>query len=114
MQHRLETVEQKAHIQTYLTGEYRFRLPGNVEENLYRVSQEALNLLIKNSQATEVKVQLASDYDSIVVEISYNGVGLDQIGENAIADLREKVEAIGGKLIIDSSPDKRTTLLIKV
>ena len=85
-----------------------------MEENLYRVSQEALNLLIQNSQATEVKVQLASDYDSIVVEISYNGVGLDQIGENAVADLREKVEAIGGKLIIDSSPDKRTTLLIKV
>ena len=85
-----------------------------MEENLYQVSQEAMNLLIKNSQATELKVQFSSDYDSIVVEISNNGIGLDQIGENAVADLREKVEAIGDKLITDSDPDKRTTLQIKV
>ena len=52
-----------------------------MEENLYQVSQEAMNLLIKNSQATELKVQFSSDYDSIVVEISNNGIGLDQIGE---------------------------------
>jgi PAS domain S-box-containing protein len=117
LQHRLETVERRAHIEATLSGDYGFRLPGNVEESLYMIAQDALNYSIRHSQATKVNVHLDSDYDTILLEINDNGNGTEPSAtreKNGIARMRERVENLGGNLITDIIPGKGMTLRITI
>ena len=114
IQYRLETVEQKSFVKTSLSGGYVCKLPGNLEENLFQAVQEALNLILKKSQADEVKVRLDSDYDSILVEIRHNGAEFGPEETPELTSLGESVTAIGGKLVIAPVANHWTTLQIKV
>jgi PAS domain S-box-containing protein len=117
LQHRLETVERRAHIEAALTGDYGFRLPGNMEESLYMIAQDALNYSIKNSQATQVNVRLDSDYDSILLEVKDNGLGADPLGskeKNGLSRMRERIENLGGVLKVETIPGQGSTLRITI
>ncbi len=51
------------------------RLPPNVRLNLYRITQEALNNIIRHAQASEVWVTLQMDADGTALTIRDNGRG---------------------------------------
>jgi len=117
LQHRLETVERRAHIDATLSGDYGFRLPGNMEESLYSIAQDALNYSIKNSQATEVNVLLESDYDSILLEVKDNGSVMEGSGgkeRTGLSHMRDRIENLGGTFKAESVPGKGTTLRITI
>jgi len=117
LKHRLETVERRANIEATLQGEYNYRLPGNMEEGLYMIAQDALNYSIKNAQATQVTVKLDSDYDSIALEIEDNGRAISPASikeKNGLSRMSERVQNMGGKLKIKSNPGKGNTLRITI
>jgi len=95
-------------------GDMSASCPANLEENLFQAVQEALNLILKKSQADEVKVRLDSDYDSILVEIRHNGAEFGPEETPELTSLGESVTAIGGKLVIAPVANHWTTLQIKV
>ena len=80
------------------------RLPSNIEKGLYRVTQEALNNIVKHARATEAVVMLNAQDDIIYLKIKDNGVGiapgLVKPGTLGLTSMRERIEQLGGKFEI--------------
>lgn len=98
------------------------RLPHEVEITLYRIVQEALTNVAKHSGATSVSVILK--YDSNLKEVSViiedDGHGFDacrvitEASSLGLAGMRERAELIGGKMSIESSPERGTAVYVRV
>ncbi|HHY56476.1 MAG TPA: PAS domain S-box protein [Chloroflexi bacterium] len=83
-------------------------LPPEVQLAFYRVAQEALQNIGKHARARTVRIELEVQTDAIRLVITDDGRGFDP--ERAAADhfglaiMRERIEAAGGVLHIDSRP----------
>lgn len=95
------------------------RLPTVVETALYRVVQEAMTNIVRHAHATRVDVLLERRDDRVIVMIEDDGVGFDlsQVthGEHfGLLGLRERAEALGGSLTVESTPGAGTTIVVEV
>lgn len=74
--------------------------------NIYRTIQEAINNSIKYADAQSIKIDIKHQKDSIQIKIQDDGKGFDP-GEvkfgNGIANMKKRIEEIGGKFTIVSS-----------
>jgi signal transduction histidine kinase len=99
-------------VKTELSGEPPLSLPE--KEILYRITQEATHNIIKHSAAKNVKIQLQQKSDGYVLEIHDDGKGFDPQesfpGHLGLRSMQERVEQVGGSLLIDSQPGKGTCL----
>ncbi len=89
-----------------------------IGNNLYRIAQEALNNVLKHSQATEVSVSLTCIQD-ITFVVSDNGKGfnindMEQTKGIGFANISNRVKAMGGTFDVSSAPNKGTTITIQV
>jgi signal transduction histidine kinase len=98
------------------TGE---RLPSAVETALYRVVQEAMTNVVRHARATRVDVLAERRGDRVVVVVEDDGQGFvpervqaeEHIG---LLGLRERAEALGGSLTVESRPGAGTTIVVEV
>ena len=99
------------------------RLDGSVETNLYRITQEALNNASKHSGAQNVNIVLETRKNELVLVIEDEGKGFDieelrneprSSGGLGLTGMRERAAIIGGKVEIESSPGKGTTVFVRV
>jgi PAS domain S-box-containing protein len=90
---------------------------------LYRIYQEALNNIVRHSQATEVLIRFEKDERQAEFEIRDNGTGfilprdwldLAREGHLGLVGIQERAEAVGGIARFSSSPGKGTSILIRV
>jgi len=119
LQARLEAVEVRSGFQTAFQVEGERCLPPSVEAELYRVAQEALNNVLKHAQAKQVTVRLQFDEARLCLTIRDDGLGFDletarQSGGLGLRSMEERVQQIGGNLILETAPGKGTTLRIEV
>jgi PAS domain S-box-containing protein len=90
------------------------RLPAQVEAAAYYVVAEALANVHKHAGAGRVVVRVAIDDDGLVVEVVDDGVGgADEEGEG-LRGLADRVEALGGRLTLDSPAGAGTRLLAEI
>jgi signal transduction histidine kinase len=82
--------------------------PLDVEEALYRVAQEALANVARHSEATQAEVRLVWEADRLRLAVRDNGLGFDVATARGkglgLASMRERVEALGGRLTVTSAP----------
>jgi signal transduction histidine kinase len=99
------------------------KLPEEKGIALFRVYQETLTNIVKHAQATEVAVELFDKDRKAILTIQDNGTGfqlpqdwltLARNGHLGLVGMRERVEAIGGRLEIDSHPGKGTVIRVEV
>jgi signal transduction histidine kinase len=98
------------------------RLQSEVETNLYRILQEALQNVHKHAGATRVDVMLERRGDEAVLIVEDNGEGYDPGREVAadsnegmgVVNMRERAALVGGGLEIESTPGEGTTLFVRV
>lgn len=87
-------------------------LPPDVKEAFYRVAQEALNNVAKHANASAVQLHLDAQPGLAEMSIRDDGAGFnaaDLAPENlGLKIMRERVEAIGAQLSIDSRPGAGT------
>jgi len=119
LQERLETVEARTGIDAITNVQIEERLSTNIEYGLYSIAREALNNILKHSQATKVEISLLRKDGSILFEIQDNGVGLDalQAGSNSglgIKGMKERADQIGAKLTLQNIPEGGTLLRVEV
>lgn len=120
VQTRLETVEARSGLQsTFHVEGQETRLPLTIEEDLYRIVQEALTNAVKHARAQKVTVRLRFDEHHFGLEVRDDGVGFDptrarQGGGLGLRGIEERVRHIGGKLTVNSAPDKGTVLQVEV
>lgn len=100
------------------------RLEGKVENNLYRIVQEAVNNTIKYAEAKEVIIILSHNSQYLHLEISDDGKGFDlqkledkghfSASGHGIFNIRERANFINGQCEIISKEGIGTTISIHV
>ncbi len=94
-------------------------LPADMEVSIYRILQETLNNVKKHANATEVKVTGIFSEDQIILTIKDNGQGFEvpeamtdfaSSGSFGMMGLQERAQLFGGNLVVQSEPNKGTTV----
>ncbi len=89
-----------------------------LKEAIYRITQEALNNVIKHSQATRVNLSLSKEAHQILLKIYDNGLGFDPglfyAGHLGLSSMRERAELIKGCFEITSNPDHGTWVRLTI
>ena len=103
----LEAVAARSTVPTVVTCDVTERLPQQVELGMYFVACEALTNVAKYAQATAAAVSVARTDRGVVIEIADDGVGgADASGGSGLRGLADRVEALGGHLLV-TSPARR-------
>ena len=94
------------------------RLGPEVEMALFRIAQAALNNVAQHARAKSVQVSLERNGGRIAFRIRDDGIGLDAeqamaSGRWGLAGMRERAEAIGGALRIESLPGHGTRITVE-
>ena len=105
------------------TGLGDHRLDPEIEINLYRIAQEALNNAAKYAGATNVEVLLQKSGDTTMLIVEDNGAGFDpaklstsrEAGHGfGLIGMRERTSLISGVFEIESAPGSGTSILVKI
>jgi signal transduction histidine kinase len=93
-------------------------LTSEVRHNLYLAVREALNNIAKHSQAAEVWLRIQWRRDAVHIDIEDNGRGFARPPGNGnlpgegLANMRRRLEQIGGRFVCDTRPGGGTVLRI--
>ncbi len=96
------------------------RLDYDIELNLFRITQEAINNILKHAQASKVSIQLIEYEGELIYTIEDDGKGFEVEATKkdsagiGLMSIKNRVVSIGGKLSIESAPDKGTVIAIEV
>lgn len=99
------------------------RLAEPVETTLFRICQEALNNVLKHSEATRAQVRLRLEAPDVVLEVTDNGRGFQvepltgrrtTDGHLGLIGMQERVALQGGEIQIESAPGRGTALLARI
>ncbi|HYN89987.1 MAG TPA: GAF domain-containing sensor histidine kinase [Ardenticatenaceae bacterium] len=89
---------------------------------LFHIAREALTNVVKHAGASlaAVRVEWDDDLENVVVTVHDNGAGFDLPSggfpeqHHGLRNMRQRVEAIGGTLEVESAPSTGTTLRFQV
>jgi len=95
------------------------RLPGKIEMNILRIGQEAVANAIKHGDASQVQIELHYSPEKVILKVSDDGRGFspdqaNSAGHFGMLDMRERAEAIGSHLQIESAPSRGTLIRVEV
>ncbi len=119
LEQRLETVERRAGIQARVLVEGDVELAPDLEEELYRIAQEALNNELKHAGASQVVLSVRVAEGSVGLEVADDGHGFDLAevqdkGGLGLISMQERADKIGGQLTIHSAPGEGTRVMVTV
>lgn len=87
-----------------------------VNENLFRIVQEATTNIEKHASAARASIDLRVIQDAVHLEVSDNGLGFDLGGTDGsrlgILGMRERAELLGGSCEIQSFPHRGTAIRV--
>ena len=116
-----DAVDGRTQTPVEVVVEVRGPLPPDVKIALYRVAQEALNNVVKHARASHVRVSMrdvhpATGTGGVELRIQDDGCGFDPTLASAeqlgLAIMRERAEAIGATLDIESEPGRGTQVVV--
>ncbi len=96
-------------------------LPETLRLAFYRIFQESLNNILKHAHASQINVQLRRQPSHLLMQIEDDGAGfqlpedwleLAQHGHLGLVGIRERVDAIGGSVEIQSQPGQGTKICV--
>jgi len=94
------------------------RLPRAVESALFRITQEALNNILKHAGTSRVRVVLSRGRGGVRLTIEDDGIGFDPgtVAEDrlGLAGMRARAERIGAELHIRSAPGRGTRVEVQI
>ncbi|HWD42894.1 MAG TPA: MASE1 domain-containing protein [Actinomycetota bacterium] len=89
-----------------------------VEEQLYRLGQEALANVVKHARAGSATVRISADDDVVTMEVRDDGRGFDPaaVGPEhfGLRSMQGRVADLGGRLEITSAPGHGTVVRVEV
>jgi signal transduction histidine kinase len=94
-------------------------LTEEMESSIYRIVQESLTNVVRHANAQHVDVILEWQSDKIMIIVEDDGVGIDmqkvrETGHLGLIGMQERAEMLGGKLLVDSTPQVGTTLVVEI
>ncbi|HEX2413440.1 MAG TPA: sensor histidine kinase [Solirubrobacteraceae bacterium] len=111
----LEALAARAPVPVEISGVPSAPLRPAVEAAAYYVTAEALTNVAKYAQASEAFVELGVEGECLRVQIRDDGVGgADPSTGTGLRGLCDRVEALDGRLLVDSPPGDGTTVLVEI
>jgi len=115
-------VERRSGVSVSVEASLDGRLPAHAETLVYRVVQEALTNVGRHAAATRVGIRVAATPGGLLCRIADDGRGFDvsaslegRVGEGlGLSGMRDRLNAIGGTLHIDSAPGQGTEIAFTV
>jgi signal transduction histidine kinase len=107
----IKTLARRSAIPVTLDLDVDRRMPESVEVAAYYVVAEALTNAAKHSQASEVNIRAIAEHNELRLTISDDGIGGAVAGRGSgLIGLKDRVEALAGRLNISSTTESGTTL----
>jgi signal transduction histidine kinase len=119
LQERLAAVEAYTGLSTQFIVEGEETFPQDVEPELYRIAQEALNNVLKHAQAHAITLSLHQANGAIVLEVADDGRGFDMTTSQprsgmGLRNMKERAARLGGMLTIRSALGAGTRVRVEV
>lgn len=105
-------------------GDMTYRLPQKVENNIFRIVQEAINNAIKYSNAQKIEIILQQNENDFMIIVNDEGDGFDEKiieardvnieSGRGFFNMYERTEYINGTLEIKSAPGQGTVVRLSV
>ncbi|MFZ6013992.1 MAG: histidine kinase [Bacteroidota bacterium] len=105
-------------------GEMSNRLPQQVENNMFRIVQEAINNALKYSEARTIEVTFEHQGSMVTVSVKDTGKGFDEKlvekrsmnieSGRGFFNMYERAEYINAQLEVKSAPGKGTSVVLSV
>ncbi len=98
-------------------------LDREININLYRITQEALNNIKNHAEATSVTIKLISSFPEIILRIEDDGKGFNVKSRKAAAlsekrmgleNMKERVRLLRGEIRFQAKKNKGTIILVKI
>jgi len=95
-------------------------LPGEIELNVYRIIQEALNNIEKHARAKRVALSITRRRSLLTVTVRDDGRGFDPRAPNAkaagmgLVDMKERATFVGGVCALKSERGKGTEIVVRI
>ena len=107
----LSALAERAPLPVLVAGTPAEPLPEPLEIAAYYVVAEALTNAVKHADATKVTVSVSRDADDVVVTVRDDGRGgADPALGSGLVGLRDRAEALGGTLEVESPSDGGTVV----
>jgi signal transduction histidine kinase len=111
----LKTLARRSPIPVDLQVQVIERLPEPVEVSAYYVIAEALTNAAKHARASAVSVQIEVTGDVLLLAVRDEGAGGANFARGTgLAGLRDRVEALGGRIFLDSPRGAGTSLRVEL
>jgi signal transduction histidine kinase len=108
----LKSLARRAALPVNLDLQVAERLPDPVEVAAYYLVSEALANAAKHARASAADVAVKIDNEALCVHVRDDGAGgADPTKGSGIVGLRDRVEALGGRLVLASPPGEGTSML---
>jgi len=92
-------------------------IPGEWRQSLFWIIMEALNNSLKHAQARKVQIKIRCSAKGVEILVTDNGKGFDpakpSVGGMGLQNMHDRAADLGGKLFIESNPQKGTSIRFK-
>ena len=111
----LKTLARRSSVPVELDLRAEGRLPEPIEVGAYYVVSEALTNAAKHARAESVTVEVEALDGVLRVCVRDDGVGgADLTGGSGLVGLKDRAEALGGQITVESSPDAGTAVRVEL
>jgi PAS domain S-box-containing protein len=111
----LKTLARRCPVSVSLDLKIDRHLPDSVEVGAYYIVAEALTNTAKHSRASQVEVCADSKDDTLYLSIRDDGIGGAEFAKGSgLIGLKDRAEALGGRMRIDSPARSGTSLQITI
>lgn len=117
LRHLVQNISGRAGLEIVLNTEGKRSLPADVQITFYRILQEALNNIIKHSNATHVDIDLRITAIGVELYVRDDGRGFDPVsvstGQLGLKIMHERAHSIGASLRITSRAGSGTEVIAR-
>ena len=115
-------ISKRSNLEITVEGPSHGRFAAAVETAIYRVVAEDLTNVSKHARASRVNIRIQQEPETLHCWITDNGVGLESTttkthnknGGLGLIGIRQRLDAIGGTLQIQSEPGRGTQLHLSI
>ena len=111
----LKALGRRSPVRVKLEVGFEHRLPDQVEVAAYYTVSEALTNASKHANATRVWVSLSIEDDMLLLSVRDDGSGgADATRGSGLTGLRDRIEALGGRIQIESQTGSGTVIEVEI
>jgi signal transduction histidine kinase len=111
----LKSLARRAPIPVDFETNIEGSLPSTVEIAAHYVVSEALTNVAKHAHASHVHLGVTTDDESLTLTVRDDGIGGATLGDGSgLVGLKDRVEALGGTITLESFPGRGTTLAVEL